>query len=260
MVKLFSALFLGLFVSYAVYRALNPLDAFLSNLIGLGLMVSLPLTLILVFYGRLQWAKYVFTLIWVAYLTGMWIHMLVGMSATLPSYFWIPTVAILIGGIIFLTVLVKRGEISIPWLHYKNEEKLMMEEFKEGQEDLKGLEKPEESGHLEEDRELPILIESLNDIECKILLTLLESRGQYSKKELQQAVKTTYPRVLRAVDELSKIGLVEVNELPRRSRGAPIQHVVKVSMEILENEARVREFVKKRLIRLEEPEPQARTI
>ncbi|MEM3465406.1 MAG: hypothetical protein QW506_01755 [Thermoproteota archaeon] len=213
------ALLLGLFISYAVYRALSPLDTFLSNLIGFGLMASLPLTLILIFYGRLQSAKYLFTLVWVAYLAGMWICMLVGMSATLPGYFWIPPVAILIGGMIFLAVLVKRGGISISWLHYGDEGKLMMEEFKEGQGELKELEESEEPDRLEEDREFPALIESLNGAECKILLTLLESQGQYSKKELQKAVKMTYPRVLRVLEELSKLRLVEITELPRRSRG-----------------------------------------
>ncbi|MEM3647647.1 MAG: hypothetical protein QW506_00615 [Thermoproteota archaeon] len=37
----------------------------------------------------------------------------------------------------------KRKGIGIPWLHHKDEEKLMVEEFKEGREELKELEKPE---------------------------------------------------------------------------------------------------------------------
>ncbi|MBO3833131.1 MAG: hypothetical protein FGF51_07105 [Candidatus Brockarchaeota archaeon] len=66
-----------------------------------------------------------------------------------------------------------------------------------------------------------------------------------------------YPRILGALDELSKLKLVEVTGLPRRSRGAPVQHAVKASREILENKARVRELVKRRLTRLGEAKPQA---
>ncbi|MEM3425998.1 MAG: helix-turn-helix domain-containing protein [Thermoproteota archaeon] len=255
--KLLSALFIGLFVSYAVYRALNPLDAFLSNVTGLGLMVSLPFMLILVFYGRLQWAKYFFTLIWVAYLAGMWIYMLVGMSTAFPSYFWIPTMALLMGGMIFLAVVMKRGGISIPWPLHRGEGELEMEGFEGEQEKLKEPEGSGEFNRLKGDEGLPVLIESLNDVECRILLTLLESREQCSKKELQKAVKTTYPRVLRAVNQLSKLGLVEVRELPRRARGASVQHAVGVSRSIVENKADVRELVKRRLVKLEKASPQA---
>lgn len=81
----------------------------------------------------------------------------------------------------------------------------------------------------EEDKGLPVLIESLNDVQCRILMTLIESRRQYSKKELHRIVKATYPRTLRAVDGLRELELVEVIELPRRARGAPILHAVKVS-------------------------------
>ncbi|MEM3390436.1 MAG: hypothetical protein QXI42_11835 [Thermoproteota archaeon] len=254
--KLLAALFLGLFVSYAAHRALNPLDAFLSNVVGLGLMVSLPFTLILVFYGKLQWAKYFFTFIWVAYLAGMWIYALIGMSTAFPSYFWIPILTIIVGGVIFLAVLVKRGGTSIPWLSRRGGEELKVEEFEKERE---RSEEPEGLGfdRLKRHEELPVLIGSLNDVECRILLTLLESREQYSKKELQKAVETTYPRVLRAVNQLSRLGLVDVTELPRRSRGAPVEHVVKASRDVVENEADVKEMVKKRLMRLKKASPQA---
>lgn len=244
LVKLLAALFLSLFASYAFYRALRPLDVFFSNLIGLGLMMSLPLTLILLFYGRVQWAKYTFAFTWVAYLMGVWAYMFTGMSAVLPSYFWIPVIVILVGGIALLAIW-KRKEFGIPWPLEKSTE-LKMEEFE------KEPEKHEASGRLEERRELLTLIDSLSNVECRILLTLLESERQYSKKELQSAIKTTYPRVLRAVDELSRLGLVEVTELPRRERGAPVQHVVRASEYVVENEAKVRELIRGRLMKLEE--------
>ncbi|MBO3833031.1 MAG: hypothetical protein FGF51_06545 [Candidatus Brockarchaeota archaeon] len=182
--------------------------------------------------------------------------MLVGMSTTLPSYFWIPTLVILTGGMIFLAVLVRREGISIPWLPHGDEEKLEMEEFEE-REKLKEPDELREFDRLKKDGGLPVLIESLNDVECKVLLTLLESQEQHSKKELQRAVKTTYPRVLRAVNRLSKLGLIEVTELPRRLRGAPVQHAVRLSRSVVENGTHVGELVKKRLMKLEKEAPQA---
>lgn len=119
LLKLFSAIFIGLMIPYAIYRALSPFDAFLTSFLTLGLMVSLPL--MLVFYGRLQWAKYLFTFIWLAYTAGMWIYMLTSMSAALPPYFWVTALAILAGGAVFL-VLLRRGGIDFSQLSHSGKE------------------------------------------------------------------------------------------------------------------------------------------
>ncbi|MEM3569957.1 MAG: hypothetical protein QXI20_10530 [Candidatus Jordarchaeales archaeon] len=251
MVRLLSALFLSMFISYTVYRALGLIDALLSSIIGLGLMMSLPFTLIFLFYGRVQWAKYALAFIWAAYLVGIWTYMLVSMVVTLPSYLWIPVMAAFLGGIVTLAIW-KRKKLTIPWPLQRDVEPKV-----KGLEE--GLEEREELGRLEEgNKELSTLVESLNEIECKILLMLLESERQYSKKELQGAVKATYSRVLRAVDELSRLGLVEVTELPRRTRGAPIQHMVKASEDVLKSGPEAKRLVEKRLVRLEKAGPSAK--
>jgi hypothetical protein len=60
-------------------------------------------------------------------------------------------------------------------------------------------------------------------------------------------VKTTYPRTLRAVNGLKELGLVEIFELPRRDKGAPVVHFVKVPKSVIKNEKTVKELLKKRL-------------
>jgi hypothetical protein len=254
LVKLLSALFLGLIVPYVLYRALSPLDAFLASFLALGLMASLPLVLILVFYGRLQWAKYLFIFIWLAYTAGMWMYMFVSMSAAFPGYFWVPALAILAGGAVFLLVFLRKREVDFSQLLHRGREELEAEELDE--ETGEGEEfKVEEHEPVEGDKGLPILIGSLNDVQCRILMTLVESRRQYSKKDLHRIVKATYPRTLRAVDGLKELGLVEVVELPRRAKGAPVLHAVKVSRSIIGEEARVKDLVRKRLMELEEASP-----
>jgi predicted transcriptional regulator len=54
--------------------------------------------------------------------------------------------------------------------------------------------------------ELSSTMELLNEAHCRILATLLESSKPYSKKELAKAAGATYKRVLKAIDELEKLG------------------------------------------------------
>jgi len=231
LVRLLSAMFLGLIVPYALYRALSPLDALLASLLTLGLMVSLPLVLMLVFYGRLQSAKYLFIFIWLVYAAGMWIYLLTSISAAFQGCFWVPALAVLAGGAFLLFVFLRKRGVDFSQLLHRGGEGLEEEfEGKTGEVEELGVEK---RAPVEEDKVLPVLIGSLNDVQCRILMTLIESRRQYSKKELHRLVKATYPRTLRSVEELRELGLVEVIELPRRAKGAPVLHAVRASRSLM---------------------------
>lgn len=239
--KLLLAVILGLIVAYAVYRIVNPFDAFLANFLALGLMISLPFTLPLVFYGKIRWAEYLFTFIWLVYAISIWVYMFVGMSATFLTYFLVSTLAIATGGAIFL-VFLRRERVDFFKVFRWNKEKELDEEK------IEDLENIEENESLERtSQEFLLSIGTLNEVQCKILTILLESKKPYSKKELHKMVKTTYPRTLRAVNGLKELGLVEIFELPRRDKGAPVVHFVKVPKSVIKNEKTVKELLKKRL-------------
>ncbi|MGB9895335.1 MAG: hypothetical protein ACP5KW_02870 [Thermoproteota archaeon] len=240
--KILLAVLLGLIISYSIYRLVNPFDAFLANFLALGLMISLPFTLPLVFYGKVRWAEYLFTFVWLIYAASVWAYMLVGMSTTFLVYFLVTTLAV--GGAIFL-VLLRRERVGFFQALRWSKEKEIGDET----EDLKNI---EENETLERtNQEFLLSIGTLNEVQCKILTTLLESKKPYSKKELHKIVKTTYPRTLRAINGLRELGLVEIFELPRRDRGAPVVHFVKIPKSVLENEKTVRELLRKRLEELE---------
>jgi hypothetical protein len=246
LVKLLSAVLLGVIIPYAVYRVLSPLDVFIASFLTMGLMISLPITLLLVFYSRLQWAKYFFAFTWLTCALGIWMYVLASMTASISGYLWIPVLAVFLGGAALLVIL-RRG-VDVSRILNRGREELETIELEEAEE-------PEdfriEESEQVEDKGLPVLIASLNDVQCRILMTLIESRRQYSKKELHKIVKATYPRTLRAVEGLKELGLVEVVELPRRARGAPVLHAVRVPRSIMREEARVKELVRKRLMELE---------
>jgi len=247
LVKLLSAVLLGVIIPYAVYRVLSPLDVFIASFLTMGLMISLPITLLLVFYSRLQWAKYLFAFAWLTCALGIWMYVLASMTASISGYLWIPVLAVFLGGAALLVIL--RRDVDVSQILNRGREGLKTIELEEAEEPEEF--RIEEGEHVEENKGLPVLIASLNDVQCRILMTLIESRRQYSKKELHEIVKATYPRTLRAVEGLKELGLVEVVELPRRARGAPVLHAVRIPRSIMREEARVKELVRKRLMELE---------
>ncbi|MEM3570263.1 MAG: winged helix-turn-helix domain-containing protein [Candidatus Jordarchaeales archaeon] len=113
--------------------------------------------------------------------------------------------------------------------------------------------------YVEGEPDLPSSMEFLDEAHCRILATLLESGKPYSKKELAKAVGATYKRVLKAVDELERLGLVEVREVPRSARGSSAVHAVKLSRTISRRSELAKEMVRRRMEELEAVKGGAKT-
>lgn len=94
--------------------------------------------------------------------------------------------------------------------------------------------------YVEGEPDLPSSMEFLDEAHCRILATLLESGKPYSKKELA-----------KAVDELERLGLVEVKEMPRSARGSSAVHAVKLSRTISSRSELAKEMVRRRMEELE---------
>lgn len=257
-VRLFSAVIIGLLFSYLVYRALTTLDSFLASILSLGLMMSMPLTLILVFYNRLRWGAFFFVAVWLLYASAVWLYMLAGFFTTVfHGQAWIPVFILSIGGIAFLLVVLRRRGIGLPQVFQGKGESLKgVKEIQEvAEEPVEGVVEPEP----QEEPDFSRTMELLDEAHCRILETLLESGSPYSKKELAKAIGATYRRVLRAVEELEKLGLVEVKEAPRSARGSSVVHAVKLSPAVSRRSELAKEMVKRRMEELGAVKGRAKT-
>ncbi|MEM2087713.1 MAG: winged helix-turn-helix transcriptional regulator [Thermoproteota archaeon] len=258
--KLFSALIIGLIFSYLVYRALVPLDSFLASILFLGFMMTTPFMLILVFYNRLRWGMLFFTAVWLLYASAVWLYMLANFfTAVFPTQAWIPVSLLVLGGIALFLVVLRRRGISLPQIFRERKGSLeeteeIKEVVEEPMERIAELE-PQEEGELDLSSSMGLLDEA----HCRILITLLESGNPYSKKELAKAVGATYKRVLKAVDELEKLGLVEVREVPRSARGSSAVHAVKLSQAVSRRSELAKKMVKRRMEELEAVKGRAKT-
>ncbi|MEM3648225.1 MAG: winged helix-turn-helix domain-containing protein [Thermoproteota archaeon] len=258
--RLFSALIIGLLFSYLVYRALVPLDGFLASILFLGFMMTMPFTLILVFYSRIRWGMLFFTAVWLLYASAVWLYMLAHFfTAVFPAQAWIPVSLLILGGIALFLVVLRRRGIGLPKIF--QEGKGGLEKTEEIQEVIE--EPMERTAELkpQEERELDLSSSMglLDEAHCRILATLLESGNPYSKKELAKAVGATYKRVLKAVDELEKLGLVEVREMPRSARGSSAVHAVKLSQTVSMRSELAEKMVKRRMEELEAVKGRAKT-
>lgn len=86
------------------------------------------------------------------------------------------------------TIFLKRGGISLPLPEILQKKQEDIWELK-GVEDFEKKERLEEAG-VEGKPDLPAMMASLGDMQCRILMSLLSS-GQFSKKELQEKVNAT---------------------------------------------------------------------
>ncbi|MEM2100133.1 MAG: hypothetical protein QXP45_02160 [Thermoproteota archaeon] len=248
LVRLLAAVSLGFVViPYAAYRAIRPVDEFMASIVLLGLVLSLPVSLGLLLYGKLYWSIVSFIVVWLVYLPAMGIYIAFTAFSTLfPGGALIPVLIIAVIGAMLLIVFAKRISITLPELPWRG---------RGGLEETEGFEKEEAGEVFEagfEEFKLPEAIEPLDEVECRILMSLLQPEpGELSKKELQETVGATYKRTLKAVEELEELRLVEVRELPRRAKGASIVHMVKASPMVLRDRERAVELVKSRLKELE---------
>lgn len=245
LVRLLAVVSLGFVViPYAAYRTVRPVDEFLASIVLLGLVLSLPVALGLLFYGKLRWSIVSFVVVWLVYLPAMGIYIAFTAFSTLFPGGALALIIIVVIGAVLLVVFVRRTSLPLPELSWRKSK---------GLEEAGVLEEAEEvveAGF--EDFKLPEAIEPLDEVECRILMSLLQPEpGELSKRELQGIVGATYKRTLKAVKELEGLRLVEVRELPRRAKGASIVHVVKASPRVLKERERVVELVKNRLKRLE---------
>jgi predicted transcriptional regulator len=232
--KIIILFIIGFAISYGIYQYLYPINPYFAEFLRDGLILSIPISLILIIYNKIKLAKYSFIFIWLIYTIGKWISIAINIFVTSLLYSWIS--AIIIVGLSSLIIFLKRKGISFQQIFYKSK----IESLKELKEEK------------EIDKNLNFIIETLSNIECKILLILLTSKKEFfSKKELGEVIKTNYKRILKAVNELEKLGLIEIIEIPRKAKGAQFFHGVKLSESIINEKEKLIDLVEKRLEELE---------
>ncbi|MBO3810206.1 MAG: hypothetical protein FGF50_11535 [Candidatus Brockarchaeota archaeon] len=202
LVRLLAAVSLGfVIIPYAAYRAIRSVDEFMASIVLLGLVLSLPVALGLLFYGKLYWSIVSFIMIWLVYLPAMGIYIaFTAFSILFPGGALI-LILIAVVGAVLLLVFVRRAGFPLPELPWRRSR---------GFEETEEFEKGEVREVVEADFEkfkLSEAIEPLDEVECRILVSLLqpESVG-LSKKELQEAVGATYKRTLKAVRSSRSLG------------------------------------------------------
>lgn len=170
-------------------RVLQPVDEFLASIILLDLILSLPIALGLIFYGKAYRSIVFLAVVWLLYLpaVGLYIAFMVSLTVFIQGA-WIPILIVAVAGAVFLTIFLKRGGISLPLPEILQKKQEDIWELK-GVEDFEKKERLEEAG-VEGKPDLPAMIASLDDMQYRILMSLLSS-GQFSKKELQEKVNAT---------------------------------------------------------------------
>jgi hypothetical protein len=178
--KIIILFIIGFAISYGTYQYLYPINPYFAEFLRDGLILSIPISLILIIYNKIKLAKYSFIFIWLIYTIGKWISIAINVFVTSPLYSWIS--AIIIVGLSSLIIFLKRKGISFQQIFYKSK----IESLKELKEEK------------EIDKNLNFIIETLSNIECKILLILLTSKKEFfSKKELGEVIKTNYKKFLK---------------------------------------------------------------
>ncbi|MEM2554466.1 MAG: hypothetical protein QXW69_04220 [Nitrososphaerota archaeon] len=236
--KLIIILLFSFSISYAAYYYLYPINPSLAEFFFVGLFLSIPITLILIIYNKFKIAGICFIIIWLIYSIGKGLPIVINAFITTPLYSWI--FAIIIVGSISLIIFLRKIGISFTQIFQRSKIE-EIESFRE----LKKEEKIE--------KDLSFIMETLSIVQCKILLILLTSQKSFlSKKELQRIIKTTYKRILKEIDELKDLGLVEIIEIPRKTKGAPFSHGVKASQYLINEKEKAINLIKKRIEELGE--------
>ncbi|MEM2416431.1 MAG: hypothetical protein QXF09_06655 [Nitrososphaerota archaeon] len=232
-IKISLVSFFGIIISYFIYQYLNPINSSIANFFFYGLILTLPITLILIIYEKFKLAKYYFIYAWFIYIIGSWFYIIVNIFTTIPLYSLIS--AIIIVGSISLIIFLRKIGISFIQIFQRSK----IEEISKYKE-------------IEKEKKFPFDVETLSILQCKILLTLIDSQRTYSKKELQEYTEATYPTFLKAINELEELGLIEIIKLPRKTKGAPFSHGVKLSKNVINEKEKIRSLIEKRIKELEE--------
>ena len=270
LLRLAVAVILGILTYCASYSILSPYSEHLATLAAFGLLFSIPLPLILVFYGKAKWAGRLFVGSWLAY--GVAIASLITWSA-LEAF---PTEALAFvlvagGSTIALYALHRTGKIGglqqllrrgkkageepevQPVMGLEGELISATEnKAQTKQEPVLGLELEELPPTVAESAEVSDLGEltgSLDGLDCKILLVLLTTGSVLSKKELKLATGASYKRVLASTKRLREGGLIEIRrEVIRGRKGAVIRHSTDIASHL--DRKRLEPLVRQRIEKL----------
>lgn len=267
LLRLTVAVTFGILIYYASYSIISPYSEHLATLAAFGLLFSIPLPLILAFYGKMKWAGRLFVGSWLAY--GVAIASLIVWS-TLEA-FPTETLALLLvtggstlalytlhraGKIVELLQLLRRSKNAgeepevQPVLGFERESKSTMEN--------KAQPKQEPEFELEEPQpivkervfDLGGLTSSLDGLDCKILLVLLATGSVSSKKELELAAGASYKRILSSTKRLQEDGLIEIRrEVIRGRKGAVIRHSTDIASNV--ERKQLEPLVRQRLEKIE---------
>jgi hypothetical protein len=263
---------LGLVISFLFYSILSPINEQLANLVAYGTLLSTPLPLALILYGKLSWAMTLFVGSWLAYIAAISALALWTGFEFLFAQGW--PLALLVGGSVFALYVLYRtgkfeelleflgqrakperepetelndlgvGPVTSPMFRHRNEP--------EAEPRLKVSEPATLETAQAQESDLDQSVESLDGLECKILQTLLTTESTSSKKDLQLATGVTYRRIIASSRRLKDAGLIEVRkEIIRGRRGAVIRHSVHISSKIGPDKRRFESLLRKRMEQLE---------
>lgn len=269
LLRLVVAVTLGILTYYASYSILSPYSEHLAALVAFGLLFSIPLPLILAFYGKAKWAGRLFVGSWLAY--GVAIASLIVWSTleALP----IETLALVLvtgGSTLALYLLHRAGKIEgllqLLRSRTKAEDEPEVRPVVEFEREMKLTAKPKVQPKQEVDFELEEpqpprgerakvfdlgeLASSLDGLDCKILQVLLTIGSVSSKKELALATGATYKRILSSTKRLQEADLIEIRkEVLRGKKGAVIRHSINIASHV--EEKQLEPLVRQRLEKLE---------
>jgi len=263
---------LGLVISLFLYSILSPINEQLANLVAYGTLLSTPLPLALILYGKLSWAMTLFVGSWLAYIAAISALALWTGFEFLFAQGW--SLALLVGGSVFaLYVLYRTGKFEelLEFLGQRvkpereSETELNdlgvgpvtspMFRHSNGTEMEPGLEVSESAmpGTAQaQELNLTQSVDSLDGLECRILQTLLSTESTSSKKDLQLTTGATYRRIIASTRRLKDAGLIDVKkEVIRGRRGAVIRHSIRISSSIGPDRKRFESLLRKRMEQLE---------
>jgi len=263
---------LGLVISLFLYSILSPINEQLANLVAYGTLLSTPLPLVLILYGKLSWAMTLFVGSWLAYIAAISALALWTGFEFLFAQGW--PLALLVGGSVFALYVLYRtgkfeelleflgqrvkperesetelndlgvGPVTSPMFRHRNEPEAELR--------LKVSEPATLETAQAQELDLDQSVGSLDGLECKILQTLLTTESASSKKDLQLATGVTYRRIIASTRRLKDAGLIEVRkEIIRGRRGAVIRHSVHISSKIGPDKRQFESLLRKRMEQLE---------
>jgi len=92
--KIIILFIIGFAISYGIYQYLYPINPYFAEFLRDGLILSIPISLILIIYNKIKLAKYSFIFIWLIYTIGKWISIAINIFVTSLLYSWISAIII----------------------------------------------------------------------------------------------------------------------------------------------------------------------